>query len=151
MFLSHKGASCFRDKRFPQSNNLCKIFNKDRAADLGEYVIKETQRNSHVNVEWLEDIVGEIQQTISVNSKRKRPPTDDTESSYKEAAKEKKVTFTEVGEKLTGTIYNKRRQENKEACDMIDKVIEDIHRMPNINARQLIKAIDIFSKDQFCA
>ncbi|CAH1433415.1 unnamed protein product [Lactuca virosa] len=122
---SHKGAACFRDKPFPQFDNLCKIFGKDRAA--------------------------ETQQTTRVNSKRKRPPTDDAESSYKEAAKEMKETFKEVGEKLNETIYNIGKQENKEACDMIDKVVEDIQRMPNINVVQRIKAIDIFSKDQFRA
>ncbi|CAH1434366.1 unnamed protein product [Lactuca virosa] len=76
---------------------------------------------------------------------------DDTESSYKEASKEMKKTFKEVGEKLNETIYNIGRQENKEACDMIDKVIEDIQHMPNINVKQGIKAIDMFSKYQFCA
>ncbi|CAH1453451.1 unnamed protein product [Lactuca virosa] len=111
----HNGAACFRDKPFPQFDNLCKIFDEDRvtgsgASDLGEYVIEETQRNSHVDMEGLEDIVGEIQQVISVNSKHKRPPTDDTESSYMEATKEMKETFKEVGEKLTETIYNIRRQ-----------------------------------------
>ncbi|KAL7618554.1 hypothetical protein Lser_V15G03734 [Lactuca serriola] len=139
---SHKGAACFRDKPFPQFDNLCKIFGKDRAighgaTDLGEDVIEETQRNSPVDVEGLKEIVEETQQTARVNSKCKRPPTDDTESSYKEAAKEMKETL--------------KRQENKEACDMIDKVIEDIQRMPNINVKQRIKAIDMFSKDQFRA
>ncbi|KAL7600923.1 hypothetical protein Lser_V15G23014 [Lactuca serriola] len=152
---SHKGVACFRDKRFPQFDNLCKIFGKDRATghgatDLGEDMI-ETQRNSHVDVEGLEEIIEETQQTVHVNSKRKRPPTDDTESSYKEAAKEMKETFKEVGEKLNETIYNIGRQENKEACDLIDKVIKDIKRMPNINVKQRIKAIDMFSKDQFHA
>ncbi|XP_023749060.1 uncharacterized protein LOC111897336 [Lactuca sativa] len=152
---SHKGAACFRDKPFPQFDNLCKIFGKDRATghgatDLGEDMT-ETQRNSPVDVEGLEEIVEETQQTVHVNSKRKRPLTDDTKSSYKEAAKEMKETFKEVGEKLNETIYNIGRQENKEACDLIDKVIEDIQRMPNINVKQRIKAIDIFSKDQFRA
>ncbi|CAH1418299.1 unnamed protein product [Lactuca virosa] len=151
---SHKGAACFQDKPFPQFDNLCKIFGKDRATghgatDLGEDMTEETQRNSHVDVDGLEEIVEETQQTARVNSKRKRPPTDDTESSYKEEAKEMKETFKEVGEKLNETIYNIGRQENKEACDMIDKVIEDIQRMPNINVKQRIKAIDMFSKDQF--
>ncbi|KAL7595185.1 hypothetical protein Lser_V15G27538 [Lactuca serriola] len=92
-----------------------------------------------------------MQQTARVNSKCKRTPTDDTESSYKEATKEMKETFKEVGEKLNETIYNIGRQENKEACDTIDKVIEDIHRMSNINVKHQIKAIDMFSKDQFRA
>ena len=60
-----------------------------------------------------------------------------------------KETFKEVGEKLNETIYNIGMHENKEACDMIDKVIEDIQRMPNINVKQRIKTIDMFSKDQF--
>ena len=34
---------------------------------------------------------------------------------------------------------------------MIDKVIEDIQHMLNINIKQRIKAIDMFSKDQFRA
>ncbi|KAL7602183.1 hypothetical protein Lser_V15G26692 [Lactuca serriola] len=107
----HRGAACFRDKQFPQFDNLCKIFERDKATghgatDLGEDVTKETQRNSHVDVEGLEEIVEETQQTTCVNSKRKRPPTDDTESSYKEATKEMKETFKEVGEKLNETIYN---------------------------------------------
>ncbi|CAH1421195.1 unnamed protein product [Lactuca virosa] len=154
---SHKGAACFRDKPFPQFDNLCKIFGKDRATSNGatglgeEDVTEETQRNSLVDVEGLEDIVEETQQIARVNSKCKRPPTDDAESSYKEAAKEMKVTFKEVGEKLIETIYNIGKQENKEACDIIDKVVEDIQRMPNINVIQRIKAIDIFSKDQFRA
>ncbi|CAH1430837.1 unnamed protein product [Lactuca virosa] len=153
---SHKGAACFRDKPFPQFDNLCKIFGKDRATghgatDLGEDVIEETQRNSPINVEGLEDIVEETQQTARINSKRKRPPTNDTESSNKEAAKKIKETFKEVGEKLNETIYNIGRQENKEACDIIDKVIEDIQRMPNIYVKQRNNAIDIFSKDQFHA
>ncbi|CAI9293430.1 unnamed protein product [Lactuca saligna] len=102
---SHKGAVCFRDKPFPQFDNLCKIFGKDRATgdgatNLGEDVTKDTQRNSHVDVEGLE----EMQETARVNSKRKRPPTDDIESCYKEAAKEMKETFKEVGEKLNETI-----------------------------------------------
>nr|KAJ0189263.1 hypothetical protein LSAT_V11C800407930 [Lactuca sativa] len=149
--ISHKGVACFRDKPFPQFDNLCEIFGKDRVAgngssNLGEYRHKET----HLLMgEGLEDIVEETQQTARVNSKRKRPPTDDTESSYKEAAKEMKETFKEVGEKLIETIYNVGRQENKEACDMIDNVIKDIQHMANINAKQRIKAIDIFSKDQF--
>nr|KAJ0200522.1 hypothetical protein LSAT_V11C600336180 [Lactuca sativa] len=139
---SHKDAACFRDKPFPQFDNLCKIFGKDRATghgatDLGEDVTEETQRNSHVDVEGLEEIVEETQQIARVNSKRKRPPTDDTESSYKEATKEMKETFKE--------------QENKETCDMIDKVIVDIQHMPNINVKQRIEAIDMFSKDQFRA
>ncbi|CAI9304440.1 unnamed protein product [Lactuca saligna] len=84
---------------------------KDRATDhgatnLGEDVTEETQRNSHVDVEGLEEIVEETQQIARVNSKRKRPPTDDTESSYKEAVKEIKETFKEVGEKLNQTIFN---------------------------------------------
>nr|KAJ0227256.1 hypothetical protein LSAT_V11C100049290 [Lactuca sativa] len=81
----------------------------------------ETQRNSLVDVEGLKDIVKEMQQIARGNSKRKRPPTDDTESSYKEAGKEMKEAFKEVGEKLNGTIYNIGRQENKEACDMFSK------------------------------
>ncbi|KAL7585578.1 hypothetical protein Lser_V15G42886 [Lactuca serriola] len=121
------------------------------ATDLGEDVTEETQRNSPVDVEGLEEIVEETQKTAHVNSKRKMPPTDDTESSYKEVAKEMKETFKEVGEKLNETIYNIRKHENKEACDMIDKVIEDIQSMPNINVKQRIKAIDMFSKDQFRA
>ncbi|CAH1413489.1 unnamed protein product [Lactuca virosa] len=153
---SHKGAACFRDKPFPQFDNLCRIFGKDRATghgatDLGEDVTEETQRNSHVGVEGLEDIVEETQQIARGNRKRKRPPTDDIESSYKEVAKEMKETFKEVGEKLNETIYNIGRQENKEARDMIDKVIEDIQHMPNINVKQRIKAIDMFCKDQFRA
>nr|KAJ0193343.1 hypothetical protein LSAT_V11C800414500 [Lactuca sativa] len=45
---SHKGAACFRDKPFPQFDNLCKIFGKDRATglgatDLGEDVTEETK------------------------------------------------------------------------------------------------------------
>ncbi|KAL7589031.1 hypothetical protein Lser_V15G37355 [Lactuca serriola] len=120
---SHKGVACFRDKPFPQFDNLCEIFGKDRVAgngstDLGEYMIEETQRNSFVD-------------------------------GGREAAKEMKETFKEVGEKLIETIYNVGRQENKEACDMIDNVIKDIQHMANINAKQRIKAIDIFSKDQF--
>nr|KAJ0188763.1 hypothetical protein LSAT_V11C900470200 [Lactuca sativa] len=153
---SHKGAACLCNKPFPQFDNLCKIFGNDRATghgatDLGEDVTEETQRNSPVDVEGLEEIVEETQKTAHVNSKRKRPPTDDTESSYKEVAKEMKETFKEVGEKLNETIYNIRKHENKEACDMIDKVIEDIQSMPNINVKQRIKAIDMFSKDQFRA
>ncbi|CAH1452895.1 unnamed protein product [Lactuca virosa] len=153
---SHKGVACFHDKPFPQFDNLCKIFGKDRATghgatDLGEDATEETQRNSPIDVEGLEDIVEETQQIARGNNKRKKPPTDDTESSYKDAAKEMKETFKEVGEKLNETIYNIGRQENKEACDMIDKVIEDIQRMPNINVKQRIKAIDMFSKDQFRA
>ncbi|KAL7614652.1 hypothetical protein Lser_V15G05669 [Lactuca serriola] len=146
----------FCDKPFPQFDNLCKIFGNDRATghgatDLGEDVTEETQKNSHVDVEGLEKIVEETQQTARVNSKRKRPPTDDTESSYKDAAKEMKETFKEVDEKLNETIYNIGRHENKEACDMIDKAIEDIQNMPNINVKQRIKTIDMFSKDQFRA
>ncbi|CAH1432542.1 unnamed protein product [Lactuca virosa] len=142
--MSHKGVVCFRDKPFPQFDNLCKIFGNDRATghgatDLREDVIEETQRSSPVDVEGLENIVEETQQIARGNSKRKRPPTDDTESSYKEVAKEMKDTFKEVGEKLNETIYNIGRQENKEACDMIDKVIEYIQRMPNINVKQRIK------------
>nr|KAJ0207690.1 hypothetical protein LSAT_V11C500291910 [Lactuca sativa] len=96
----HRGAACFCDKQFPQFDNLCKIFERDKATghgatDLGEDVTKETQRNSHVDVEGLEEIVEETQQTTCVNSKRKRPPTDDTENSYKEATKEMKETFKE--------------------------------------------------------
>ncbi|CAH1454482.1 unnamed protein product [Lactuca virosa] len=92
---SHKGAVCFCDKPFLQFDNLCKIFSKDRATghgatDLGEDVTEETQRNSPVDVEGLEDIVEETQQIARGNSKCKRPLTDDTESSYKEAAKEMK-------------------------------------------------------------
>ena len=68
------------------------------------------------------NIIEETQQTARVNSKCKRPPFDDTDSSYKEAAKEMKQTFKEVGEKLNETIYNIGRQENKEACNMIDKL-----------------------------
>nr|KAJ0187039.1 hypothetical protein LSAT_V11C900501430 [Lactuca sativa] len=71
---SYKGAACFRDKPFPQFDNLCKIFVKDRATDLGE----DRHKNSLVDVEGLEEIVEETQQTTRVNSKRKRPPTDDT-------------------------------------------------------------------------
>ncbi|CAI9296875.1 unnamed protein product [Lactuca saligna] len=141
MFIRHKGAACFRDKPFPQFDNLCKIFGNDRATchgatDLGEVVTKETQRNSPVDLEGLEEIIEEMQQTARVNSKRKRPQKDDMESSYKKAAKEMKETFKEVGEKLNETIYNRGRQENKKACAMIDKVIEDIQRMPNINVKQ---------------
>ncbi|CAH1412252.1 unnamed protein product [Lactuca virosa] len=52
---SHKGAACFRDKPFPQFDNLCQIFGKDRATgngatDLGEDVIEETQKNSPIHV-----------------------------------------------------------------------------------------------------
>nr|KAJ0215575.1 hypothetical protein LSAT_V11C300132520 [Lactuca sativa] len=135
---SHKRAACFRDKPLPQFDNLCRIFGKDRATgyeatDLGEDVTEETQRNSHVDVEGLEDIVEEMQQIARGNSKRKRPPTYDTESSYKEVAKEMKETFKE------------------EARDRIDKVIEDIQCMPNINVKERIKEIDMFSKDQFRA
>nr|KAJ0206138.1 hypothetical protein LSAT_V11C500256920 [Lactuca sativa] len=147
---SHKGAACFRDKPFPQFDNLCKIFWKDRGTELGEDRHKETQRHSHVDLEGLEEIVEEMQQTARVNSKRKRPPTDDTESSYTEAAKEMKETFNEFGVKLNETIYNIGRQENNGSYDMIDKVIEDIQHMPNINVKQGVKAIDMFSKDQFC-
>ncbi|CAI9297633.1 unnamed protein product [Lactuca saligna] len=83
---SYKVAACFRDKPIPQFDNLCKIFGKYRATDLGEDVTEETQRNSPVDVEGLEDIVGETQQNARGNSKRKRPPTDDIERSYKEVA-----------------------------------------------------------------
>nr|KAJ0186237.1 hypothetical protein LSAT_V11C900486660 [Lactuca sativa] len=121
------------------------------ATGPGEDATEETQRNSHVDVEGLEDIVEETQQIALGNNKRKRPPTDDTESSYKDAAKDMKETFKEVGEKLNETIYNIGRQENKEACDMIDKVIKDIVCMPNIIVKQRIKAIDMFNKDQFRA
>nr|KAJ0221067.1 hypothetical protein LSAT_V11C200053130 [Lactuca sativa] len=134
---SHKGVACFHDKPFPQFDNLCKIFAKDRATNLSEDVTEETQRNPPIDVEGLEEIVEE--------TKCKKPPTDDTESSYKEATKEMKVTFKEVSEKLNETIYNIGRHENKEACDVIDKVIEDIQSMPNINV------IDMFTKDQFRA
>nr|KAJ0189660.1 hypothetical protein LSAT_V11C800404280 [Lactuca sativa] len=66
---SHKGATCFRDEPFPQFDNLCKIFGKDKdngngATYLGEDVIEETQRNSHVDVEVLEDIVEETQKML---------------------------------------------------------------------------------------
>nr|KAJ0192077.1 hypothetical protein LSAT_V11C800416080 [Lactuca sativa] len=110
------------------------------ATDLGENVTKQTQRNSPFDMEGLEEIVEEMQQTSHVNCKRKRPPTDDMESSYKKAVKEMKECFKEVG-----------RQENKEACDMIDKVIEDVQHMPNINVKQRIKVINMFSKHQFHA
>ena len=54
----------FCDKPFPQFDNLCKIFGKDRATgheaiDLGEDMTEETQRSSLVDVEGLEDIVKE--------------------------------------------------------------------------------------------
>ncbi|CAH1426754.1 unnamed protein product [Lactuca virosa] len=136
---------------------MCKIFGKDRAIgngaiDLGQkYVIKETQRNSHIDVEGLEDIVEETQQTSSVNSTCRRPKTDDAKSYYKLTMKDMNDTFKEVSDKLTKTTYNIGRKENKETCDMIDKVIENIQHMPNINVKQRIKAIDIFSKDQFHA
>lgn len=51
---------------------------------------EEIQRNSPVDVEGLEEIVEETQQNVRVNSKRKRPPTDDTGRYYKEATKEMK-------------------------------------------------------------
>ncbi|CAI9266214.1 unnamed protein product [Lactuca saligna] len=138
---SHKVASCFRDKAFPQFDSICKIFRKDRATghgatNLGEDVIEETQRSSPANVEGLEEIVEETQQTARINIKRKRPPIDDTKSSYKEVPKEMQVTVKEVGEKLNETIYNIGREEKKEACDMIDKVNEDIQCMLNINIKQ---------------
>nr|KAJ0224463.1 hypothetical protein LSAT_V11C100049910 [Lactuca sativa] len=106
---SHKGAACFRDKPFPQFDNLCKIFGKDRATghgatNLGEDVTEETQRNSSVDVEGLKEIVEETQQIARVDSKRKRPPTDDTVSSYKEAAKEMKETFKEFLRILKSTL-----------------------------------------------
>nr|KAJ0192107.1 hypothetical protein LSAT_V11C800452000 [Lactuca sativa] len=138
---SHKGVACFRDKPFSQFDNLCKIFGKDRATSHGATNVDED----------LEEIVEETQQTARVNSKRKRPLTDDTKSSYKETAKEMKETFKEVGVKLNETIYNIGMHENNEACDMIDKVIEDIQSMPNINVKLRIKAIDMFSKDPFRA
>ncbi|CAI9266216.1 unnamed protein product [Lactuca saligna] len=77
------------DKPLPQFDSLCKIFGKDKATghgatNLGENMIEETQRNSPADVEGLEEIRKETQQTTRINSKRKRPPTDDTESSYKE-------------------------------------------------------------------
>ncbi|CAH1434534.1 unnamed protein product [Lactuca virosa] len=61
---NHKDALGFHDKPFPQFDNLCKIFGKDRATghgatDLGEVVTEETQRNSPVDVEVLEEIVKE--------------------------------------------------------------------------------------------
>ncbi|CAI9261959.1 unnamed protein product [Lactuca saligna] len=70
--MSHKGVACFRDKPFPQFDNLCKIFEKVRvtghgATDHGEDVTEETQRNLHVDVEGLEEIVEETQQTAHVN------------------------------------------------------------------------------------
>nr|KAJ0206211.1 hypothetical protein LSAT_V11C500234550 [Lactuca sativa] len=83
--LTTQSATCFRDKPFPHFDNLCKIFGKDRGTGKGatglreEDMIEETQRNSLVDVEGLKDIVEVTQQTARVNSKRKRPPTDDTE------------------------------------------------------------------------
>lgn len=54
-------------------------------------------------------------------------------------------TFKEVGNKLNKTIYNIGIQENKEACYIIHKVIEDIPHMPHINVKQRIEAIGIFN------
>nr|KAJ0227589.1 hypothetical protein LSAT_V11C100036250 [Lactuca sativa] len=93
---SHKDGPSFHDKPFPKFDNLCKIFGKDRATDhgatdLGEDVTEEIQINSPVDVEVFEF---------------KRPPTDDTKTSYKEAAKEMKESFKEIGEKLNETKYN---------------------------------------------
>ncbi|KAL4577463.1 hypothetical protein LXL04_013572 [Taraxacum kok-saghyz] len=114
---SHKSAAYFRDKPFQQYDNLCKIFGKDRATgngatDLGEEDgIEETQRNSPIDIEGIEDIVQETQPAASFNSKRKR-----------------------------------------EAYDMIDKVVEDIQLLPNIDVKkQQLKAIALLSKDHFSA
>ncbi|KAL4574730.1 hypothetical protein LXL04_021566 [Taraxacum kok-saghyz] len=80
---SHKSAACFRDKPFPQYDNLCKIFGKDRATgngatDLGDDDgIEETQRNSPIDIEGIEDVVQETQPSASVNSKRKRGQTNE--------------------------------------------------------------------------
>lgn len=52
-----------------------------------------------------------------------------------------KMTIKEVGDKLTETINNIERQENKEAFDMIHKVIEDIQRMLNINVKQQLRRL----------
>nr|KAJ0194621.1 hypothetical protein LSAT_V11C700369320 [Lactuca sativa] len=59
------------DKPFPQLDNLCKIFSNVRATsnmdiDLGEEdVVRETQRNSCVDVERLGDIMEETKQTVT--------------------------------------------------------------------------------------
>lgn len=55
--------------------------------------------------------------------------------------KQMKETFKEVGDKLIETINNIGRQENKEACDMIVKTIEDIQCTPKINVKQRIKRL----------
>ncbi|KAI3792179.1 hypothetical protein L2E82_06050 [Cichorium intybus] len=154
---SHKGAACFRDKPFPQYDDLCKVFGKDRATgsratDLGEDdVVEETQKNSPIDVEGFEDVVEETPPTTTVTSKRKRSKTADVDSFYKEAAKEMKETFEKFGDKLTETIRNIGKEENKEACDMIDKVTKDIQSFPNINIKQRLKAINTIAKDQSLA
>ncbi|KAI3503560.1 hypothetical protein L1887_32006 [Cichorium endivia] len=154
---SHKGAACFRDKPFPQYDDLCKVFGKDRATgsgaiDLGEDdVVEERQKNSPIDVEGFEDVVEEKPPTATITRKRKRSKTADVESFYKESAKEMKETFEKFCDKLTETIRNIGREENKEACDMVDKVTKDIQRLPTINIKQRLKAINTIAKDQSLA
>ncbi|KAL4564558.1 hypothetical protein LXL04_028622 [Taraxacum kok-saghyz] len=62
-----------------------------------------------------------------------------------------KETFMEFGEKINATISNMGKQENKEACDLIDKVVEDIQLLPNIDVKKQLKAIALLSKDHFSA
>ncbi|KAL4592328.1 hypothetical protein LXL04_005319 [Taraxacum kok-saghyz] len=128
------------------------------ATDLREEDgIEETQRNSSIDIEGIKDIIQETQPGASVNSKRKkgqtneRSKTDDAQSYYKEAAKQMKETFMEFGEKINATISNMGKQENKEACDLIDKVVEDIQLLPNFDVKKQLKAIASLRKDHFSA
>ncbi|CAI9260758.1 unnamed protein product [Lactuca saligna] len=59
---SHKGVVCSCVKPFPEFDNLCKIFGKDKATghgatDLEEDVTEETQRSSHIDMKRFEDII----------------------------------------------------------------------------------------------
>ncbi|CAH1443242.1 unnamed protein product [Lactuca virosa] len=154
---THKGAACVRDKPFMHCNKHCTIFSKDKASgnqaiDLGEEdVAEETKKTSPIDVEGFGNVPMSQGPTASVTSKRKRNKSVEVGSFYLKASKDINEKLEKFGDKLNETINNIGSRENKEACDMSDKVLEEMRYLQNVNIKHCLKAIDIISRDQLRA